>query len=53
MLAQLHIQDGEVSRYAVAADFGEVFTEEMHGLYLLSFLLSAGKDKAEQCLLAV
>jgi hypothetical protein len=49
MLAELQIPDGEVSRYATAADFGEVFTEEMHGLYLLSFLLTADKDKAERC----
>jgi hypothetical protein len=49
MLAQPQILDGAVTPYAVAADFGEVFTEEMHSLYLLSFLLTGDKDKAEQC----
>src|SRR6201993_380074 len=49
MQAQLQIADGGATPYAAAADFGEVFTEEMHSLYLLSFLLAADKDKAEQC----
>ena len=49
MLAHTQIADGAVPLYAAATDFGEVFTEEMHGLYLLSFLLTADKDKAEQC----
>jgi hypothetical protein len=49
MQVQPQIADGGVPPYAAAADFGEVFTEEMHSLYLLSFLLTADKDKAEQC----
>src|ERR1700746_4220757 len=49
MQAQLQIADGGAPPCAAAADFGEVFTEEMHSLYLLSFLLTADKDKAEQC----
>jgi hypothetical protein len=49
MPAQPQIADGGVTPYAAAADFGEVFTEEMHSLYLLSFLLTADKDRAEQC----
>jgi hypothetical protein len=49
MLANIQIADGGVTPYAAAADFGEVFTEEMHSLYLLSFLLTGDKDKAEQC----
>ena len=49
MLAHTQIADGGVIPYAAAADFGEVFTEEMHSLYLLSFLLTGDKDKAEQC----
>jgi hypothetical protein len=49
MQAQLQIAEGGATPYAAAADFGEVFTEEMHSLYLLSFLLTADKDKAEQC----
>jgi hypothetical protein len=49
VLAHTQIADGGVTQYAAAADFSEVFTEEMHSLYLLSFLLTADKDKAEQC----
>jgi hypothetical protein len=49
MLAQTQIADGGVTPYTAGADFGEIFTEEMHGLYLLSFLLTGDKDKAEQC----
>jgi hypothetical protein len=49
MLAQLQSGDERVIRYATVTDFCEVFTEEMHSLYLLSFLLTADKDKAEQC----
>jgi hypothetical protein len=49
MPEHMQIADEGVSPYAVAADFGEVFTEEMHSLYLLSFLLTGDKDKAERC----
>jgi hypothetical protein len=31
------------------ADFFKTFTDEMHGLNVLSLLLTADKDKAEQC----
>jgi hypothetical protein len=34
------------------ADFLRAFNEEMHSLYLLSFLLTADHDKAEQCLIS-
>jgi hypothetical protein len=30
-------------------DFRKILTDEMHSLYLLSFLLTADLDKAEQC----
>jgi hypothetical protein len=46
---QIGVGDGVVTRYAAVTDFGEIFTEEMHSLFLLSFLLTADKDKAEQC----
>src|SRR5271163_3382919 len=36
-------------RYATAASFVEVYNEEMHSLYLLSILLTADIEKAEQC----
>jgi hypothetical protein len=35
--------------YATSADFGQIFHDEMEGLYLLSFLLTADREKAEQC----
>ena len=35
--------------YASSTDFCQVFDEDMKGLYLLSFLLSADREKAEQC----
>lgn len=41
--------DVAVAEYAVAADFCRIFTEEMKGLYQLSFLLTANPAKAEQC----
>ena len=35
--------------YATCADFRRIFDEDMNRLYLLSFLLTADPDKAEQC----
>src|SRR5258706_14029025 len=35
--------------YATKADFGQIFHEDMSELYLLSFLLTADREKAEQC----
>src|ERR1700688_4703604 len=35
--------------YASSADFRQIFDEDMNGLYLLSFLLTADREKAEQC----
>jgi len=49
MLAQLQNVDETAVQYGTATDFCKIFTEEMHDLYLLSFLLTADKDKAEQC----
>jgi hypothetical protein len=37
------------TQYASHADFQRIFEEEMSDLYLLSFLLTADRDKAEQC----
>jgi hypothetical protein len=36
-----------------AKDVCDLFTNEMHSLYLLSFLLTADEARAEQCLIAV
>ena len=38
--------------YATAADFEQIFAEDMSGLYLLSFLLTGDRDKAEECFVA-
>jgi DNA-directed RNA polymerase specialized sigma24 family protein len=35
--------------YASRADFGRVFDEDMNSLYLLGFLLTADREKAEHC----
>jgi DNA-directed RNA polymerase specialized sigma24 family protein len=35
--------------YASSADFRRIFDEDMSGLYLLAFLLTADPEKAEQC----
>ncbi len=35
--------------YTSSSDFCQVFQEDMNGLYLLSFLLTADREKAEQC----
>jgi|SRR5580700_3624854 hypothetical protein len=37
------------TRYTSSSDFCRVFQEDMNGLYLLSFLLTADREKAEQC----
>jgi hypothetical protein len=35
--------------YASSTDFRQIFDEDMKGLYLLSFLLTADHEKARQC----
>ena len=49
MLARPQSLEERITPYATVTDFGAVFTDEIHSLYLLSFLLTADKDKAEQC----
>jgi len=44
---------GWTPRHLSARDVCELFTEEMHSLYLLAFLLVADQAQAEQCLIAV
>lgn len=39
-------------RYATRQDFCRIFTQEMDGLYQLSYLLTGDHDKAEQCFVA-
>jgi hypothetical protein len=40
------------TQYATAADFCHTFHRDMTGLYLLSFLLTADTQRAEQCFVA-
>jgi hypothetical protein len=40
------------SGYATTEDFRGLFTEDPNGLYMLSFLLTANHEKAEQCFVA-
>lgn len=49
MLERTCLFDERAPRYATVADFCGIFTEEMHSLYLLSFMLTADNHKAEQC----
>jgi len=37
------------TEYATCKDFREIFTEDMAGLYLLAYLLTADAAKAEEC----
>ena len=50
MLQPMHIVDQRATSYATVADFLNTLTEELHRLNLLSLLLTADKNKAEQCL---
>jgi hypothetical protein len=50
MLQTMHFVEERATPYPTVADFLRTFNEEMHSLYLLSFLLTADHDKAEQCL---
>jgi hypothetical protein len=52
MLEPMQVVDERSTPYATAADLFKTFTEEMHSLYLLSFLLTAENDKAEQCVVS-
>ncbi len=40
---------GTSTTYAIGADFCRIFAQDMNSLYLLSFLLTADREKAEQC----
>jgi hypothetical protein len=42
----------KATAYATRRDFQQIFTEDMAGLHLLAFLLTADADKAEQCFVA-
>jgi hypothetical protein len=52
MLQPMHFAEERAKPYLTVTDFLRTFNEEMHSLYLLSFLLTADHDKAEQCLVS-
>jgi hypothetical protein len=52
MLQPIRVVDESATRDPIVTDFFRSFDEEMHSLYLLSFLLTADHDKAEQCLVS-
>jgi hypothetical protein len=52
MLQPIHFVEESATPYPTVADFVRTFNEEMQSLYLLSFLLTADHDKAEQCLVS-
>jgi DNA-directed RNA polymerase specialized sigma24 family protein len=51
MTERAYIQDrkDETDRYASREDFRRIFTDELDGIYQLSFLLTRDPQKAEQC----
>ena len=44
-----HLIAERSARYATVADFLEIYNDEMDSLYLLSILLTADIEKAEEC----
>jgi len=42
----------KADEYATSEEFRDLFLKDMAGLYLLSFLLTANHEKAEQCFVA-
>ena len=51
MLETTPIFDDKAASYAPGTDFWNVLTDEMHSLYLLSFLLTADLNQAQRCFL--
>jgi hypothetical protein len=49
MMKPMHSVDERTTSYATVADFFKTFTDEMHSLNVLSLLLTADKEKAEEC----
>jgi hypothetical protein len=52
MLRPVDFVDEIATPYQSVTDYFKTFDEEMHSLYMLSFLLTADPDKAEQCLVS-
>jgi len=45
-------KEARCNEYATRSDFCRIYVEQMNGLYLLSLLLTADPQKAEQCFLS-
>jgi hypothetical protein len=45
-------KEARSNEYAASSDFCRIYAEQMNGLYLLSLLLTADPQKAEQCFLS-
>lgn len=52
MTQQYKLKEGRSEEYATSADFCCIFEEQMTSMYVLSFLLTADPEKAEQCLVS-
>jgi len=52
LLHKSHVDTCKVDEYAKSEDFCTLFTEDVTGLYLLSLLLTAKHEKAEECFVA-
>ncbi len=48
LLRKSHVDAAKTDEYATSEDFARLFTLDMRRLYLLSFLLTANHEKAEQ-----
>jgi hypothetical protein len=44
-----NVSTGRSPAYAIESDFCRIFTQDMNTLYVLSFLLTADRQKAEEC----
>jgi hypothetical protein len=49
LLCKSQIDTPKVNEYAMSEDFYKLFKEDVEGLYLLSFMLTADHERAEQC----
>jgi len=51
-LGQIRTERGSTNEYATRENFCRVFTEDLNGLYQLSYLLTGDDEKAQQCFVA-
>jgi DNA-directed RNA polymerase specialized sigma24 family protein len=52
MLQATHIKRANEFEYATAADFCQIFGEDVNSLFLLALLLTGDQEEAEQCFVA-